>query len=84
MAILEMIPREYWRQLYIELKFVWEKLESERIEQNKKEHERRSAEYDEAIKQKQKKAARISRSKPESKTKKKEYQKAYWAKKKQK
>ena len=84
MAILEMIPREYWRQLYKELRSIWEKLETDRMNQEKAERERRSAEYDEAIKQKQKKAARISRSKPESKTKKKEYQKAYWAKKKQK
>ncbi len=80
MAILEMIPREYWRQLYKELKSVWGKLESERIDQEKKEHERRSVEYDEAIKKKQK----DSRNKPESKAKKREYQKAYWAKKKQK
>lgn len=80
MAILEMIPREYWRQLYTELKSVWCKLETDRMNQEKAERERRSAEYDEAIKKKQK----DGRNKTESKAKKKEYQKAYWAKKKQK
>ena len=83
MAILEMIPREYWRQLYIELKFVWEKLESEIIEQNKKEHERRSVEYDEAIKRKRRENKNKRQNKPEAKAKRREYFKKYWAKKKQ-
>lgn len=97
MAILEMIPREYWRLLYTELKSVWGKLESDRIDQEKKEHERRSAEYAEAIKRKRKenknkrqnkpeaKAKRkASQNTPEAKAKRREYMKKYyWAKKKQ-
>lgn len=79
MAILEMIPREYWRQLYKELQSIWEKLETDRMNQERTERERRSAEYNEAIKKKQK----DSRNKPEAKARKKEYQRMYWAKKKQ-
>ena len=83
MGILEMIPEEYWRQLFNELQTIdWAKKDEEIRLQQERERERRSIEYVEAIKRKQKEASRISHNKPESKARKREYQKKYWAKKK--
>lgn len=49
MAILEMIPKEYWRQLYIELyKVDWDK-ENPPKETKEQRHKRIAKQYDEAI-----------------------------------
>ena len=55
MAILEMIPKEYWRQLYIELyKVDWDK-ELPSKETKEQRSKRIASAYDMAIKEKQNK-----------------------------
>lgn len=55
MAILEMIPKEYWRQLYIELyKVDWDK-ENPPKETKEQRSKRIASAYDKAIKEKQNK-----------------------------
>lgn len=55
MGILEMIPEEYWRQLFNELQTIdWAKKDEEIRLQQERGREKRSIEYVEAIKRKQK------------------------------
>lgn len=50
MAIIEMIPREYWRQMYEELSCIdWGHHRTDADILREKERERRAAEYDAAI-----------------------------------
>lgn len=82
MPILEMIPREYWIKLYQELKAVYPDLVAEKGKLENKKRERRSGEFDEAIKRKRREIERKSRNQPEAKDKKSAYNKKYWAKRK--
>lgn len=50
MAIIEMIPREYWRQMYEELSRIdWEHFRTDADAARERAHERLTAEYDAAI-----------------------------------
>lgn len=72
MAIIEMIPREYWRQMYEELSRIdWEHFRTDADAARERAHERLAAEYDAAIIRNQK--AKKNASAVKRYTSKKEY-----------
>lgn len=84
--MIEMIPREYWRQLHKELSAMpWDEWEAEENAKIQAERRMRDLEFAEAIRRKKRQQCHQRRQRkpltPEQKERRRQYLKEYWRKK---